>query len=562
MRLIKLIVPVILIAIVFLFIARPALHGGLFISDDDVQITRTMAMVTELKSGQFPVRYIDSFGNGGGYFLFNFYSPLVYYLSSTLVLLGLSFFQAVKLVFLGVLAVGALGMFLLIKSKTNLSIATIGTILFLLSPYVFHDLFHRGALAESAAFLFSPFTVWSYLQLFQKKHLRTYFLLSVVSFASVITSHILTGALLGLVLLGWLGIVWLRQKNLKVTVYYLSSLVLATTLSGFYFFPMIIENHLTRYEQTNFVKYGYLDKFVEPWQQFGLGGSITNKQSFLGMGLITTLLVLTGVLLSTQVKNKLIKMELKFITIIAWLSLFLMSSWSSFIWSHLVYLRYFQFPYRLLTITTILLVFGFAMILDQIKNWRLRLTLIVAVLIIPLVWYLPYYSALGYQYVAEYKVEGKCKTTAWEDEHFPRQVEDCLPSGFNEPIAKSLTENLVIKKIETEKNNRVIKLTVTGGPGTIQVHKYAFPGWKVSATSGESFTIEPTTKYGLISFNLPALNKTSDEVIEVILGNTWIRTWGNWSTILTLLVLIWIWCLWSRIAQIFDPATTNKDATT
>lgn len=57
---------VIVIGLALFWLNLPTLHDGLFHVYDNVQVTRIQAMYSELQSGQFPVRYIDSFGHGGG----------------------------------------------------------------------------------------------------------------------------------------------------------------------------------------------------------------------------------------------------------------------------------------------------------------------------------------------------------------------------------------------------------------------------------------------------------------------------------------------------------------
>lgn len=140
------------LALTFYYVIFPLLQDGLFASMDDVQVVRIDFMVRELRNGQFPVRYIGELGNGGGYMLFNFYSPLVYYLGAIFHFTGFTLVKSTKLVFLLGYFVGSAGMFLLLKKYADRLTAVIGTILFLTAPYVGYDAYIRGALAEFFCF--------------------------------------------------------------------------------------------------------------------------------------------------------------------------------------------------------------------------------------------------------------------------------------------------------------------------------------------------------------------------------------------------------------------------
>jgi hypothetical protein len=521
-----------LIGVIGLFIARPALHGGLFQTDDDVQVTRIMAMHEEIKNGQFPVRYLDSFGNGGGYFLFNFYSPLVYYLGASLVMLGFSYLQSVKLVFLIFITLGILGMILLLKSKTSWMATFAGVILFLLTPYLFHDLFHRGALPESAAFLLSPYVFWAFIKL--KTEINYwYFLAAVSSFALVVLTHILTGAMVGACLVTFLII---SRPNKKTLLINLLAIFMGLTLAGFYFFPAVLESKLIRYDQTEYMQHGYLSQFVEIPQQLGLGEAVANKQSFLGFGLTVILALIIYLLLIKKSKALKNKELFQLITFVSLTGLFLMMSYSSFIWAHISWLRYLQFPYRILTILIVLLCLGFGLVFDQFKLVRSKIILVITCLILPTIFYFPYYSPLSYQYIPEYQVEGRCRTTAWEDEHFPKTVADCMPRGFNPPMVESLNENLKIENIEVSQHGRKITFTTNGEAGVVKIAKYYFPGWQAFLGQDQVLDIIPTEKYGLISFELPV--NTHGQQVSVTLGSTMIREVSNWLTIITSFILL------------------------
>lgn len=150
---------------VFLFAVWPFFHDGFFPTMDDVQVVRIDEMSRELASGQFPVRYVDNLGNGGGYMLFHFYAPFVYYLGAFYHILGFPLVAATKLVFLTGYFIGTLGIIVLLKRYTDWVTTAIGAVLFLTSTYLAYDVYTRGALAEFFALCLLPWLFWSFLRL-------------------------------------------------------------------------------------------------------------------------------------------------------------------------------------------------------------------------------------------------------------------------------------------------------------------------------------------------------------------------------------------------------------
>lgn len=527
--------------IAFILVAHPAYHGGLFISHDDVQVTRIQAMTEELRGGQFPVRYIDSFGNHAGYFLFNFYSPFIYYVGAIFVFLGFSSVTAVKLVYLLIIMIGSLGIFVLLKSKTTLFSSTIGTIVFLLSPYIFHDLFHRGALPEATALMITPWVLWSFIKIKERKINKFVFLISVISFSLTILSHVLTGALVGVLLLSLIFPI----KNRKNIYLYFFSIFLSISLAAFYFLPALVENQYTQYENADLVANGYKSQFVEITKQAGSKEIINEKKPFLGLSLLFTLLVITYNLISKKFENKSNKNLAKVIIFVSVLSLLLMSHFSELIWANFRYLRYLQFPYRILTILTVILTLGFALVFDLV-NKTIKIVLILTIFLATFI-YSPYYKALGYQYVGKYSVEGECKTTAWNNEHLPKWVNKCIKT---EPkiIVVPITEGLKLENIETFKNGRKIIFIPKERAGEIIINKYYFPGWTAENESGEKIEIRPSADNGLISIYVS--ETFLEKPIIVSLKNTYIRTIGNLISLLSIICLIIMFTYWNKIEKL------------
>src|SRR4030042_1561299 len=93
-----------LIIILFIFLVSvllsvPLTKPGFYQIHDDQQIARLSLFDKALKSGQFPVRWVDDLGFGFGYPLFVFYPPLVYILGEMFHLVGFGLTSSIKLGF-------------------------------------------------------------------------------------------------------------------------------------------------------------------------------------------------------------------------------------------------------------------------------------------------------------------------------------------------------------------------------------------------------------------------------------------------------------------------------
>ena len=129
---------------------------GFFGASDDMHIAWLQQIDQSIKEGQIPPRYVSDLSFGFGYPLFNFIFPLPYYLGEIFHLVGLSFTYSIKAVFIFSLFASALTMYFLAKKLSGKFIGMAAAVLYTYTPYRSTDIYSRGALGESLAFIFSP----------------------------------------------------------------------------------------------------------------------------------------------------------------------------------------------------------------------------------------------------------------------------------------------------------------------------------------------------------------------------------------------------------------------
>lgn len=512
---------------------------------DDVQVVRTAVMRQELLHGQFPVRYVDEFGNGGGYMLFQFYSPLPYYLGAIINLSGLTLVKTTKIVFLLSYLVGLVGMYFLLRVYTRRVVAVIGTILFIASTYLSFDVYFRGALAEVYAFMFVPWVFYGWSKVKQTKS-TGYILLTAVSYALLIISHTLIAFATSLLLGIYLLLPPLSLTSMKRNFYTLS---LGVGLSAFFWFPSFIEQRFIQYSSSYFVTDSYKGNFLNPLQIAGLQPIPWNfLPPLLGLGLFA------GTLLGLYLYIKQKKFDSFYFFCLLGFGISVLFTWdiTKVLWEKIIYLRYMQFPYRWLTLTTFFAVVITSLALNRIKNQWLAIALGVLFLLPTVSIYYHYLRPTNYRYVSDeiYKAEDACSTTAWANEHLPIWVKECLPKKNTFPLVKT-TDDTIVRNVRVGQNGREISFQTSGKQSRVLVKRYYFPEW-TATVDGANVTDEPYTKYGLVSFIVPEGKHTS----TIRFQNTWANTIGNIVSLVS--IGIGVLLLWKVVAEKFYQQFDTK----
>ena len=485
---------IVLILISYLWINIPSLHDGLFNVIDNVQVTRVEAMYSELSSHQFPVRYVDAFGHGAGSFIFKYYSPLVYYLGAVFHYMGFSVIQSVKLIYLLMTAIGTIGIWVLLKSqRMGLLSSTMGTIVFVVSPYLYHDFFHRGSLTEASAFMLLPWVWWAYLRI-MKEASGVNIAVGALSLGALILTHSLTGVMV----VGTLVILtFLPPLRLKNTIKLVVAILLGCGLAAFSLIPSLYEKNIIQYENNSLVQTGYLDHPVSLVEQFTIYPS--GKTAYLGFGLMITYLMLVGgYMMFPALRKKYGKVGL-FVMIVGTGGLLLMLPSGGWLWANIIYLRYFQFPFRLLTVVTTALVVGYAILIENFRDSKVFSALMMLIILIPLLFSLRYYQPLGYQYGTKYTVDDPCMTNTWADEYLSKWTTKCLLKP-----TKDLVSPPVDNLIATDKG-RTIKFDAPKA-GEYIIAKYYFPEWSARDGNGLAIKVEPYGENGLIAVTTTKAN--------------------------------------------------------
>ncbi|HKO94669.1 MAG TPA: hypothetical protein VJU61_26120, partial [Polyangiaceae bacterium] len=320
-------------------------------------------------------RWLPRLYGGYGYPTFVFYQPLIFFLDAAWSVLFHGT-RALWAALFSLLFAGSSAVFLLARRYGGViwSLAVAG--IFLLSPYLYVDLYVRHALAELASLLLAPWLLFSVLQLHDRIRARepkaSAIALVAVSQAALVYAHPLTSFLLDCSLLPvWLA-TCLRGRRLALADIWPLALGigLGVLLSALYWLPTVLMSGEVNMDGAS-QGYSQATRHTVHWFQFfsrewGFGGSAEDSPDDgmpfqLGAAHFALAVVAFGLARKTP---------LVISAFVAYLAVILaMTPWCAWLW-RLPGFERTQFPWRMLVVTTVLQSFLLAAAGGQFSRLR------------------------------------------------------------------------------------------------------------------------------------------------------------------------------------------------
>ncbi|RJQ38680.1 hypothetical protein C4559_01080 [Candidatus Microgenomates bacterium] len=545
------------------------LNNNYFTMHDDQHIARLYLLVTGIQQGSLFPRWVDMLGFGHGYPLFNFYPPLIYYVSSIFYFLGFSLIWSIKLMIISGFLLSATGVYLLIKKMIGRLPAILGSTVYTYFLYHSITVYVRGALAEFFTLAVLPFVFLGLYKLSQKVNWQNSIFLA-VSFALLILTHPLI-AFPSIIFIG-LFFIFLFIKNhdkLRLSLFSIAGGILSLGLSAFFWLPSMIErkftfvdNILTK-ELANYQDhYVFLSQlWYSPWGYGGSTKGLSDGMTF-QLGKVPILLIVLSLIFGILYlfKRKRIDGILKtylFILFSLFVSLFMMTEYSSFIWNGISFLWYIQFPWRFLTFVDLFIaiisayfIYFFKELTETfIKKYSdLLVGLVVAGVVASMVVkYYPYFKPQKFISTNDSK-RTNFKEIAWR---ISSTSYEFVPNSVKTMKTGLGTTTLAIKENELTKDPAEIKagdakLTVIKNlfeikefgvaaviPSVFQLNTYNFPGWQAKL-DGKEVKIDDNNDLKLINVQVPA----GDHVLSFVFKNTLVRTLSNYISAVSLAIVL------------------------
>jgi len=515
---------ILIIFCVSLLLTYQLMRPGMWSVQDDLHIFRLSEYDLCLKSGQIPCRYSPHSALGFGSPVFNFYPPVTYTLAEVFHLIGFSFIDSTKIIYIAPLFFGPLFMYLFASTFFGPTGGLLSALIFVTAPYQALNLYVRGALAESFALNLIP--IIFYFSIKKRQNLTILFLTILF-----LTHQLTTLYAVGLLIL----------FNLKSLKSFLIILVWSLGLSSFFLLPSFFEKNLT----TNYLMtqgyFSYIIHFATLKQLFidrfwGYGASLWGPKDDMSfqigwlqwfLPLITLILVFYK-----QYKHRFL---ILIVFLLGLFFAFLTHNKSTFIWQLLPFMAYFQFPWRFLG--AIILCFSFisgAVILfitPKFKNVFVGLILVTLLIL-----NFNYFKFDQWQNINDQQKLSGANLIAQQGagliDFYPK-FGDKLPTVETPYTIQTLSG--VVSDISFTKNSQIAygQITVNSDSATINLPSSYFPKMELRLdTQKISYRIDP--EFGFVQFDIPA--GTHSFYLRFL--DTPIRTLSNYISLLCLSAFI------------------------
>jgi uncharacterized membrane protein len=334
------------------FMLLPAIIKGIPRGNDlDHHYRASIGLYEAIDSKQFHPGWNSLPTEGYGDVCFRFYPPLFYYVMGLTRALTGNWYSGSFLAFLLLLFVGGLGVYFWAKNLLPDKLAFCAALLFLLSPYHLNQLYQASLLAEYAGCAVLPFSFAFVERLCQKANRRDVLGLA-ASYAILILTH-LPLTVIGSLSLAIYGLFRLRRSDYLKTLCRLSvAVLLGLAASSFYWVTMVAELAWMRGNKVNpQLWYDYRYNFLLGPE---LEGSTSWWATLLAGATLLTLLPAFVLLKNKQGQKPKKHPAITAAFMLTGFSFFMMLPLSRPVWDMLSFLQQVEFPWRWLTITSVL----------------------------------------------------------------------------------------------------------------------------------------------------------------------------------------------------------------
>lgn len=530
------------------------LRAGYFNIHDDLQMMRQLAMEECFKDLQIPCRWTSHMGYGFGFPLFNYYPQLPYFVGEIFRLVGFSFVDTVKATFFLSIVGSGVAMYLLAREFWGRIGGILSSAFYIWAPYHSVDIFVRGAMNETWAFVWFPLILWSSYKIITKAQFR-YIVFLTLSWFALLNTHNLMAMIFVPIFVGW-AIIWLiKEKSWFTGPQLMISGVWALSLSAFFTIPAFLEKNLVHVESMVVGYYEYIAHFTSTGQLlfsrfWGYGpsawGIADDKMSFqIGhIHWIFSLIVIAFVLTRFVKRRKfdITDVLIVFFFAIGWFAAFMTQFRSTPIWLVLdPFIKYLQFPWRFLA----LVVFSFSFLAGGAislvgkdgKRGFLKFVLASGLIIGVVFLYKDYFHP---ERMGPLTDQEKFSGAAWDLQQ-TAGIYDYLPSGAKtapkspqKELAEIIKGQAVFSDAHQGTNWARFNTTVSGNTATIQVNIFKFPDWKVYVDGKEVETFIGDDEWGRTRIEVPS----GDHKIMAKLFDTPIRRAGNLVSLGSWILLI------------------------
>ncbi len=536
--------------------------------DGQDHVARIANFYQNLTEGNIIPRWAGNLNWGYGHPILEFLYPLPSYLASLFHFFGFTLVDSVKFVFGISFVLSAITMYFFVKELlSDEKTALLAGLLYVIAQYRFVDLYVRGAIGEHVAFIFPPLIFYFLLKLsqayrhsgesrlgrlqnqtvkrFQNEERASgqarmtinyrFVVGGSFSLAGLILSHnAIMIMFLSIIFLYAIYIIWQSSFNKYLILNTLYILLLGFGLSSFFLLPAFFEGKYTLRDIVT--SGGYVSNFIINFKDFVYGQwNYGGTGAFnVQIGLIHWLLIIIAIPMTYilfKKRNKLWIFSLGSL-VIFFLSLFLMTPPSMFIWENITILQKFQFPWRFLSVTVFVSSVIGALVVHFLPS-NLKMLGIYILILAVLFFNKDYWHAKGYLIKPESFFEGIYNGTTDTGESAPIWSVRFMEKRPKEHI-QVINGNAVIKELSRKSTVHVYEIDAKERSRILENTLY-FPGWNVSVDGRKAdIEFQDPQHRGLMTFFV----EKGKHNIEIKFGETKLRLFADIITVATLTVVI------------------------
>ena len=512
----------ILLILICLIPLRDFFHPGLPLTHDGQDhVARIANFYQSLSEGNIIPRWAANLNWGYGHPILMFLYPLPSSLASFFKFLGFNFVDSTKAVFVLSFILSSVFMYLWLKEIWGKKAGFMGGLLYTFAPYRFVDLYVRGAIGESLAFVWPPLILYFAFRLSQEQK-WAYLVGGGLSLACLILSHNALSLMFLLIVFGYIAYLILSSnKKFLFIIYYSLFIIFGFSISAFFWLPAFLEGKYTLRDivtKGNIVGFESFARLVySPWSYGGTGGFSVQ------LGILQWLGVILAPFLIWQFwrKKEKIWLFLLFLFICFLVSIFLILPFSRTLYFKITLLQKFQFAWRWLSLAIFPpAVFAAAVIYFLPKKFKFFCFCLF--IIASLYLNRNFWRARDYLYHPEYFYTQAYSGTTDTGESAPRwsvRFMEKFPKAHLEVIEGEAK----IEEKERKSNYHEYKI-IAKTPTRLVENTLYFPGWKV-LIDGKPVEIQfqdPAYR-GLMTFNISA----GEHQIVVQFGETKLRQFAS-----------------------------------
>src|SRR3989344_1523294 len=532
---------------------RALIHPGFYTSHDGWhQVARLFHFDAAIRDGQFPPRWSGGLLNGFGYPLFIFSYHLPWWIAEPFVLLGVTIFDSIKLVFLISYIISGIVMFLFIRDLWGKKAGLTAALIYLLVPYRLATILVRANIGEAVSFMCFPLIFWGLYRLSKKADWISIFI-GALGIAGSLLSHVMVIGLFFLLGLSYFLYLLFQHPNKKI--FFLLALLmglLGVGLASYYVLPAFFYKPITVFAELYHSLYKNhftpISKLIySPWGYAAIGqpGEMSRQIGIIVWFIVSLCSMVVIFLLANKKrlqKSKHILLGIILITNFIF-AVFMMTAASSSVWKLIEPLALIDFPWRFLALTTFVGSTLVGWLMYSLKNTKLQLVVAIVLFLVTV------YTTRNYMRVNQYTdiplslYVASELTTNTDDEYLPKwvsrqKVKEEKPRIQMDDAKVQLnkqTSNAIWFSYETTKST------------TAYIHHMYFPQWKAfikgTATHDNDQVMVPTRAgEGGMELDLPSDKRS----VILLYQPPLIMTIGNLITVIYWIILIGIFIKLSK----------------